>query len=66
MQRGQVQLAQIPAGNPVYNRAMDSLQQRADNLWGRRSVFRLDGKPLIVAEIFLPTINQMITGAIDG
>jgi chorismate--pyruvate lyase len=66
MQRGQVQLAQIPAGNPVYNRAMDSQPQQADNLWGRRSVFRLDGKPLIVAEIFLPAINQMVTGGING
>lgn len=27
--------------------------QPAAPLWGRRSVFRLDGKPLLVAEIFL-------------
>jgi len=25
-----------------------------DNLWGRRSIFVLEGKPLMVAEVFLP------------
>jgi chorismate--pyruvate lyase len=59
MERGRVQIAEIPAGNPVYNRAMDSAQSTAETLWGRRSVFRLDNKPLIVAEIFLPEINRL-------
>lgn len=26
-----------------------------DNLWGRRSIFVLEGKPLMVAEVFLPS-----------
>lgn len=59
MQRGQVQLAAIPSGDPVYERAMQSQDSNGEILWGRRSVFRLDGKPLIVAEIFLPTIRQL-------
>ncbi|MFH0350981.1 MAG: chorismate lyase [Chromatiales bacterium] len=25
-------------------------------LWGRRSLFRLQGKPLLVAEVFLPDL----------
>ena len=60
MTRGQVQLAEIHPGNTVYNRAMNSLQQTSETLWGRRSVFRLQNKPLIVAEIFLPGIRQAV------
>jgi chorismate--pyruvate lyase len=43
----------------VYERAMLSLDYSGEILWGRRSVFRLDDKPLIVAEIFLPAIRQL-------
>ena len=60
MRRGQVQLAEIYPGNPVYNRAMNNLQQTSETLWGRRSVFRLQNKPLIVAEIFLPGIRRAV------
>lgn len=28
-------------------------------IWGRRSVFRLDNKPLLVAEFFLPTFKPL-------
>ena len=59
MQRGQVQLACIPAGDPVFNRATKAEDSHESQLWGRRSVFRLDNKPLIVAEIFLPSIRQV-------
>lgn len=33
------------------------LQETQDDLWGRRSVFRIDGKPLLVGEIFLPAFK---------
>jgi len=59
MQRGRVQLASIQSGDPVYARATHAEDASVDQLWGRRSVFRLDGKPLIVAEIFLPAIHQI-------
>jgi len=62
MQRGQVQLASIQRGDPVYARATQSEEVGADQLWGRRSVFRLEDKPLIVAEIFLPAVNQIVQG----
>lgn len=32
----------------------DNLTPVAENLWGRRSIFVLEGKPLMVAEVFLP------------
>jgi chorismate--pyruvate lyase len=30
-------------------------------LWGRRSVFRLDDRPLLVSEVFLPAFMQRVT-----
>lgn len=35
-----------------------SLYQQAQHLWGRRSVFYLDRKPLLVSEVFLPSFCQ--------
>lgn len=32
-------------------------QEIGDDLWGRRSIFRVDGKPLLVGEIFLPAFK---------
>ena len=59
MRRDPVQVARLPtaalpaglyphAGAPLHSEPAPSL------LWGRRSVFRLDDKPLLVAEFFLP------------
>lgn len=60
MRRGQVQLASIQPGSLIYARATQFTDTCIDQLWGRRSVFWLATKPLIVAEIFLPTIHQAL------
>ena len=52
MRRGPVAVARIPGATlpaPV--------TAPGTRLWGRRSVFHLDGKPLLVAEIFLPAFT---------
>ena len=54
MRRGTVQLARICAGQALYAMATSSLQQPPAEIWGRRSVFRIANKPLLVSEIFLP------------
>jgi chorismate--pyruvate lyase len=54
MRRDSVELAEILPGHAVYAAATDHMQQRPAVVWGRRSVFRLSGKPLLVSEIFLP------------
>ena len=54
MRRGTVELAEILPGQAVYAAATGHLRQRPAAIWGRRSVFRLSGKPLLVSEIFLP------------
>ena len=53
MRRGGVELAEILPGQAVYAAATAHMRQRPAAIWGRRSVFRIAGKPLLVSEIFL-------------
>jgi len=56
MQRGRVELARISRGQSVYQAATSHLRQRPAEIWGRRSVFRLFDRPLLVSEVFLPDL----------
>jgi len=56
MERGPVEIARLTGGDKLYPTAMRRLQAQTPEIWGRRSVFRLGGKPLLVSEIFLPAI----------
>jgi len=53
MQRGPVEVACIRPGSKLFATAVKGLKRRPAEIWGRRSVFRLGGKPLLVSEIFL-------------
>lgn len=53
MQRGPVEVARIPPGSGLFAAAAQGLKHRPSEVWGRRSVFRLGGKPLLVSEFFL-------------
>lgn len=50
MQRGEVQIARL---KPEYVK-LDTDEQ--SKVWGRRSVFKLNDKPLLVSEYFLPDL----------
>ena len=54
MRREPVQYARFDVGNNLLPQSTVSMDQVS---WGRRSVFRLDNKPLLVAEVFLPDFN---------
>lgn len=54
MQRGRVELACIRKGETLFADATRGLRHRSACIWGRRSVFRIACKPLLVSEIFLP------------
>ena len=56
MRRDSMQIAKIKPGDYFYQQACLPLTQRPDHLWGRRSVFYLNRKKLLVSEFFLPTI----------
>jgi chorismate--pyruvate lyase len=52
--RGAVQIARITPGQRLHRRAFGALAEAPAAIWGRRSLFRIDGRPLLVCEIFLP------------
>jgi len=54
MRRGVVELACITPGQALYTAATAHLRRRPPAIWGRRSVFTITGKPLLVSEVFLP------------
>jgi chorismate lyase len=47
--RGELQAAQV-AGKYIPG------AEKEENVWGRRSVFRIRGKPLLVSEFYLPAL----------
>jgi chorismate--pyruvate lyase len=54
MRRGMVELARIRPGEKLYAEAVRGTGQASGEIWGRRSIFRLAYKPLLVSELFLP------------
>jgi chorismate--pyruvate lyase len=56
MRRGEVEIARLTPGDGLYHNAVQRLPAKPAAIWGRRSLFRLSDKPLLVNEIFLPDI----------
>lgn len=56
VRRGPVEVARIVAGQRLHRHAFGRLVESPDTIWGRRSVFWIDGRPLLVCEIFLPDL----------
>jgi chorismate--pyruvate lyase len=56
MKRGPVEIARLSPCDKLYPVAIRHLARRPETIWGRRSLFTLGGKPLLVSEIFLPDI----------
>lgn len=54
MRRGIVELACIRPGEALYTAATAHLRSAPEAIWGRRSVFTITRKPLLVSELFLP------------
>ena len=55
--RGPVEIAPIVAGQRLHQHAFAGFAEPPDAIWGRRSVFWIDGRcPLLVCEIFLPAL----------
>jgi chorismate--pyruvate lyase len=54
MRREGVELANIKPGEGLFLDATRHISRLPGNIWGRRSVFRIAHKPLLVSEIFLP------------
>ncbi len=58
MRRGELELARLSGADPLLRRAASGLESLPNEVWGRRSVFLLGGKPLLVSEFFLPPVTD--------
>lgn len=58
MYRDPLEVAQLLPHQRLYQQATARVAQPAGAVWGRRSVFYLNHKPLLVNEIFLPGIGR--------
>jgi chorismate--pyruvate lyase len=59
MRRDPVELTCIRPGQAMFATATQGLLSRPGGIWGRRSVFRVGGKPLLVTEVFLPAFRAV-------
>jgi chorismate--pyruvate lyase len=57
VQRGVTQFARLQAKHPLFMAACTHVDEMPETLWGRRTLFTLSGRPLLVNEIFLPGIG---------
>ena len=56
VQRGPLHFRKLSCRNLLRVRAAEFVSDLPAELWARRSVFRRDGAPLLVTEVFLPEI----------
>ncbi len=56
--RGLTQVARLQPRHPLFQAACAHLQDQPETLWGRRTLFTLSARPLLVNEIFLPEIPR--------
>ena len=57
VKRGPIEVACLKPSDWLYEMALLEENYRAEELWARRSHFYIDGKVLLVNEIFLPTLD---------
>jgi chorismate--pyruvate lyase len=60
LSRNSQQLASIARKDPLFEIATSDGDQKAEQIWGRRSLFTIDDKPLLVSEFFLPALFEKI------
>jgi chorismate--pyruvate lyase len=65
MRRGDIEVCRLRAGQSLFAEAQakSALFLTQKPLWGRRSVFTVNGKKLLVSEFFLPALLQSINTA---
>jgi len=58
MRRSAVEVTRLSQGKRLFARATGEVTGQVNEIWGRRSVFTLQGQPLLVSEFFLPAIAR--------
>jgi chorismate--pyruvate lyase len=56
VQRAAMQVACLQSSHALFRSAVDGLVNAPTRLWARRTLFQMEGKPLLVNEVFLPAL----------
>lgn len=56
IRRSRIEIAQITPHDSLYHLVKRNITFEDTGLWGRRSIFYIKNKPLLIVEIFLPEI----------
>ncbi|GIX28897.1 MAG: putative chorismate pyruvate-lyase [Burkholderiales bacterium] len=59
VRRTPLEFSRLRPGDGLFRRAAARLAVRPPELWARRSLFRLEERPLLVTEVFLPGVLQL-------
>lgn len=49
----------LPLSHPLHRRVSAQLKKRLPPLWARRSIFAAGNSPILVSEVFLPTVYAL-------
>jgi len=60
LRRDKQQLARISRNDSLFDIATSGNSQNCEHIWGRRSLFIIDHKPLLVSEFFLPALFRKV------
>jgi len=60
-ERGEMEVTCLTPDDALFHLAARGLGDRPPAIWGRRSLFHLSGKPLLVCEFFMPQIADFIS-----
>ncbi len=64
LQRSIVEWSRLETGTLLHRIAMGESRHSIQPVWGRRSLFKIDQKPLLVSEFFLPKLfNRALEAA---
>ena len=58
MRRGERQIARLLPRHPLFVSSVARLREAPGEIWGRRTLFYLSRRPLLVNEVFLPDIPE--------
>jgi chorismate--pyruvate lyase len=56
VRRGVLEVARLLPHHVLFRSAVQALDGEPDGLWARRTLFHLEGRPLLVNEVFLPAL----------
>lgn len=56
LKRSRIEWTKLTDASSLYQQAMNAHTASAKTIWGRRSLFKIDRKPLLVSEFFLPVL----------